>query len=82
MAETAIQCLEEFGSESDAREALAAFSDQHGYLGGRVLPPGPGKPRWRMQAFVTDDGPRDGWLPDGCRRVTVPPGQRAALGLK
>lgn len=78
----AIQMLEEARDEKEAQEMLAAFSDQEGYLGGRVLAPSPGKPTWRVQGFVEDEGCRDGWLPDGMRRVMVPDGLARTLGIE
>jgi len=70
----AIQVVETAHSWDEAYEMLRGLATQDGYLGGRVLPPGPGKP-WRVQGFVVDEPHAcDMWLPDGCRRVMMPDG--------
>lgn len=56
-------------------------ASQVDYLGGRILPPDGIHAHWRVQAFFEDPEPTDDpwrwvrprWLPDGCRRVIVPP---------
>ncbi len=82
--EWAIQVTETFPTEEDARAALLSLGEQCGYLGGRYLPPDPVTPAWRVQAFLSDDGPQapeGAWLPDGCRRVIVPPALAAICGF-
>lgn len=76
----AIQYVETMTSRATAESALGWLGTQVDYMGGRVLEPGPGKP-WRVQAFFDAAGVSAGWLPDGCRLVTVPDGQRKALGF-
>ncbi len=69
----AIQIYEACETEDEARLIHEAQSQQEGYLGGRVLPPGAGKPGWKSQTFHDATGlSNDGWLPDGCRIVLVP----------
>lgn len=80
MKSTAIQIMETAQSQSAAKETLAGLARLDGYLGGRILPPSPAKPGWRVQAFLADDGAKD--LPHGMRRVTILAGQRAALGIR
>ena len=75
-----IQVVEEYENEADAINGLAFMAIQVGYMGGRVLAPGPGKPKWRMQSFHIDDDPTI-WLPDGMKHVIIPNGQHRALGL-
>ncbi len=76
-----IQLIEQFQSEADAKQAFEVLGDQDGFEGGRVLEPSPSKPGWRVQAFFQDEPEAAGWLPDGMRRVLVPGGVRARLGL-
>jgi hypothetical protein len=77
----AIQFVENASDEAEARVMLAHLKTQVCYIGGRVLPPGPGKP-WRVQSFHDSAGVEAGaWLPDGCRLVILPPGFRRALGI-
>lgn len=80
----AIQLLEPFELKADAVDALAALRLQDGYMAGRVLDPAAGKPGYRVQAFFQDDtdGPADGWLPDGCRRVLIPDSLARVLGIE
>ena len=78
-----IQYTESYANEDAAHTALIALRKQVDYHGGRVCPPGPGKP-WRVQAFFDDVPPTavgPNWLPDGLRRVYVPRSVRANLGL-
>lgn len=78
----AIQMVENFNDdEGFARQALTALAEQDGYLGGRVLPSSPEKPGYKVQAFFQDEPEVDGWLPDGMRRVWVPRGLAATLGM-
>jgi hypothetical protein len=78
----AIQVTEDAHSWDEAYAMLRGLADQWGYLGGRVMPPAPGRPAWQVQAFV-EDAPHAGdmWLPDGCRRVFVPDGVARQLGF-
>jgi hypothetical protein len=76
---SAIQIMETARNQATADEVLAGLAGLDGYLGGRVLPPSPQKPGWRVQAFIEDDGAKD--LPHGMRRVTIPGEQRTALGI-
>lgn len=66
-----IQYVDTAKDRPDAEAMLAWLSLQVDFLAGRVLPPGPGKPDWRVQAFF-EDVPDAAWLPDGCRRVVLP----------
>lgn len=77
---TALQLMETAQTQKAAKETLAGIARLDGYLGGRILPPSPQKPGWRVQAFLEDDGAKD--LPHGMRRVVIPAGQRAALGIR
>lgn len=78
----AFQVMEEARDEDEAQAVLAGLAEQDGYMGGRVLPPGPGKP-WRVQAFMEDDpSVPEHLLPEGVRRVLIPPGQVRSLGLQ
>lgn len=78
---TMIQYVVETLTRDDAIQALADLSKQDGYLGGRALPCGPGKPH-RAQAFFRADGVQPGdALPDDCRLVVVSDGMREALGI-
>jgi hypothetical protein len=79
-ATTALQIMETVKSQAAADETLAGIARLDGYLGGRILPPSPSKPGWRVQAFLKDDDVKD--LPDGMRRVIIPAGQRAAMGIR
>lgn len=74
-----IQYMEDAKHEVGAHDMFEFLRMQIDFLGGRILPPGPGKPHWRVQAFFQDSA--DEPLPDGCRRVLVLPSQRRALGL-
>jgi hypothetical protein len=73
-----VQNVEEAKTEAEAQEIFAQLQTQQGYQGGRIIPPSPAKPGWRVQTFYED---AQGWLPDGCRRVLVLPGLRRLLGL-
>jgi hypothetical protein len=77
----AIQIMETAPNESTAREIFAGLREQIGYLGGRILPPSPAKPGWRVQVFIEDDGTAEA-LPRGMRRVIIPGGQRSAMGIR
>lgn len=74
----AIQLVESFEEMDEAREALKQLATQEGFLGGRALPASGGKPN-RVQAFFVDEEGGD-LLPDGLRRVIVPPSMWATLG--
>ena len=80
---TLLQYVEEAPDERIAQEYFAFLQGQEGYLGGRLLPPGPGKPLWRVQVFFLDDDPSvpNELFPDGVRRVTIPPSLRKRMGL-
>ena len=79
-----IQFVEGFQSKAEAAEALEAIALQQGFLGGRYYA-GEGKfPGWKMQAFFQDEWPALPLsapvpLPDGNRRVVMPPGLALAL---
>lgn len=75
-----LQHVEEAPSEEAAYEYLEGLALQDGYLGGRVLPKGSGKP-WRAQAFFEDE-PNADWLPEGTRRVLMPKGLARSLGVR
>lgn len=78
----AIQHVEHATTEQAAQQMLAMMKSQHGFLGGRVLPPGPGEPSWRAQTFFeTDEQAQPSWLPDGLRWVLVPPTMQWTLGF-
>lgn len=76
----ATQFVATFASEGAAREALDGQEVQDGFLGGRILPPHPAKPGWRVQSFWADLGDKSA-LPDGMRRVYCPVGQLRILGI-
>jgi hypothetical protein len=78
---TAIQYVDDARDEAEAHERLGFCTSLPDCLGGRVLPPSPSKPTWRLQAFF-EDVPEAVWLPDGCRRVFILDSQRRLLGLK
>jgi len=67
-----VQVYEIVNSESEAVEILSFLSTQVDFVCARVLPPHAAKPGWKVQAFMDDCG-HDLPLPDGCRRVVVPP---------
>lgn len=87
----AIQVMERFGKEADARECFAFNATQAGFLGGRILEPlgpafwtngAPLRTGWTVQVFFDADGVQRGdWLPDGMRLVIIPESQRRALGV-
>jgi hypothetical protein len=88
---TAIQQIEEYRTETEAREALPALLRQDGVLGGRVLPPKSGARGWCVQLFWETAGLPSAHaffgilnpaLPDGMRYCIIPTGQRRALGIK
>jgi len=79
--EWALQFTDTSKSEEEANQQLKALKLQDGYIGGRVLPPSASKPGWRVQAFFIDEPEAKGVLPDGMRRVILPPGQKKALGI-
>lgn len=82
MTRWAIQVVEPARDELDAQQMLEGLTVQDGFLGGRVLPPGVGKPDWRVQGFFQDEPEAvEGPLPDGMQRVVIPPGQARRLGL-
>lgn len=79
---SAIEQVETVRTQAEAEKMLAWLQGQSGFVGGRVLPPSSICAAWRVQAFSTADGVSPGgWLPDGCRLVTIPPSQRKLLGL-
>lgn len=72
-----------YRTEGDAAQSLEYCRSAVDYLGGRILAPRDGS-GWRLQVFYVDDLPDDfpaHLLPDGCRRVLIPDGQRIALGI-
>lgn len=83
--EWALQFTDTFDNEEDAVQALEGLKIQDGYLGGRVMPPTPSKPGWRLQAFFQDEpeaAANSAGLPDGMRRVLLLPGQKHQLGIR
>lgn len=72
MMQAAIQIMEGFDSEQEARTCLDGLLAQEGCFAGRIIPPSPAKPRWRVQAFQQNEGEPTMWLPDGMRHVTLP----------
>jgi len=79
----AIQLTEDFQWQYQATEALFALSAQDGYIGGRVIDHKDGRCwAFTVQAFFSDEEIPGGWLPDGCRRVLIPPRQAKALGIR
>lgn len=76
----ALQWIAVESTEAAARQALAAMTLQDGFLGGRVVPPGSGKPGWKAQAFFEDVPMTQ--MPEGMRRVIVPANLRGVLGFK
>lgn len=75
----AIQVMETARDLAEANDMLAGLTLQDGFLGGRVLTPSPVEPTWRVQGFMQDEPEAAGWLPDGMRRVVIPPGQEQRL---
>lgn len=74
-----LQILTPCSSLSEAAAVLRALAMQDGYLGGRVLPAGRGKPV-RVQVFFPDSPEvPEAQLPDGVRRVYLTPMLRDAL---
>lgn len=65
-----IQFTQSADNEKDANAMLGGLSSLDGYISGRVLPPGPGKPAWRIQAFFKDEGSIEGL--EGARKVMAP----------
>lgn len=76
---TAIQYLDTARDGDDATTMLHGLAHQDGFRYGRVLTPSPSKPGRRVQAFFVDEPANwdawfwAAWLPDGCRRVILPP---------
>lgn len=68
-------------SQSEAETWLESWRVQHGFRGGRVLPPSPSKPGWRLQVFTEDVG-AGAALPDGQRRVFVLRSQFTTMGIR
>ena len=80
--EWVIQYMAEEQSESSALEAFEHHKQQDGFLGGRILSPGPTALLFRVQVFFAGNGEHPlGWLPEGLRHVCIPASQRKALGL-
>lgn len=67
-----IEVLETAKDQDEAVDVMIGLCQQMGYLGGRVLAPSDGKPTWRVQAFMENDGLTSGWLPDGCNYRLTP----------
>lgn len=78
----AIQVMEEARDQAEAEQMLDGLALQGGYLGGRVLAPSETKPGWRVQGFMQDEPEAAVWLPDGMRRVVLPPGTARVLGIE
>lgn len=87
----AIQYLENFTSEREAKDCFAFLKEQCDYIGGRILPPlGPGwwtmgkplKTDWTVQTFhelMPNENVSS--LPDGCRLVVILDSQKKSLGI-
>jgi len=67
-----IQYVDTTKTEADAERMFAFLRTQVDYRGGRILPPVPGRPDWKVQAFFEDVDVDEKLLPDGCRRVFTP----------
>lgn len=80
----AIQYTETLANEIEANAVMQFLANQEGFLGGRILAARPEKPGWKVQAFFKDEETSpcfDGWLPDGCRSVVIPPSLAHVLGI-
>ena len=80
--ERLIQYVEQVRDYNTAAAALDELSRQDGFRGGRVHGGGMTEP-YRLQVFFADEQVAEGedWLPDGCRRVVVPPSLWSRLGI-
>jgi hypothetical protein len=67
------EVIDECKTEHEAEQSLGSLATQEGFVCGRVLLKGGGKP-WRAQAFFPDvDHPEEAAsLPEGCHRRLVP----------
>ena len=68
---TTIEYIEEFNNEIEAIDALSFLSIQLDYLGGRIIPPIPNRPTFKLQAFF-ENTPNEGLLPIGMNRRLTP----------
>jgi hypothetical protein len=89
-AYTAIEQIAFPADDADAQAMLDALKAQDGYIGGRILPAGPGK-ALRVQGFFQSDVQVTDWtkagelnaaLPEGLAYRLILKSQEAALGLK
>lgn len=88
----ALQFIAEAKTEQEAGELLVAMVEQDGCIGGRALPPSPGRrDLWEVQYFMFEaalpsysprgrPAPSDP-LPDDARRVIIPLSQARSLGV-
>lgn len=87
VSEWLIQATSIAPTREEAEIILGGYTRLEGYRGGRVVDHSThGRPQWLIQAFYSDPHPYDSWrrpetLPDGMRRVLVPPGLRRSLGI-
>jgi hypothetical protein len=68
----AVQYMDHPRDRDEAVSMLGECRRQVDFIAGRVLPPTDTKPGWRLQCLFQDCG-HDLPLPDGMRRVIVPP---------
>lgn len=74
----AIQYIKTATCAADASTTLDWLRGLDTFIDGRVLPPSAEKPGFRVQVFFEDCG-SDAPLPDGCRRVFLPPSLLEAM---
>lgn len=74
----ALQLVEEHLTRSEADTLLAAYRQQEGCYGGRILTKGQ---RHHVQSFWRTDIHAMHGLPDGIRVVLIPQSQERALGI-
>lgn len=79
----ALQVMDDARDEQDAATRLDHHLADPRCLGGRVRAPGIGRPCWHAQVFYSVKGwnPDTMPLPDGIRKVTIPPVFRKPLGI-
>jgi hypothetical protein len=78
----AIQISETARHKREAREMLRALRRQRGFKGGRIYSKKRplGVRQWQVQGFMQDEPEAKLWLPEGMRRVFVPPGIAKRVG--
>jgi hypothetical protein len=67
----AIQHMATARDEKEAHQILEGMKIQVDYLGGRIIPPSPQKPGWRVQTFSLTNDDFGRWLPEGSRHVKM-----------